>query len=251
MKTHLRNQLGITLIEVLISLGVTSFLTVIIMPFIYRQMEEFESEKMSMARISLQLQVERYLSNPNIKGFAVYTLDADANLKNCVMGTGTCQQVANQGFSLYDSAQSVISGPSAANPARYDKTGAPCAGGPRCVFEIFTSYSTICENNAPSCQQAMSVTAVYTIQQSATANTGTTRQMRPIQSPLIPIQRKQSNVPPFRVTSYNATGALGVHQLCMMTALRIGASCALTGSYNTNWTLSGGSCESAVCFDFL
>jgi hypothetical protein len=204
-----------------------------------------------MARVSLQLQVERYLSNPEIKGFAVYTLDANPNLKNCVMGTGTCQQVTNQGFSLYDSAQSVISGPGTANPARYDRTGAPCTAGPRCIFEIWTTYSTICEGNAPSCLQAMSVTAVYTIRQSPTANTGTTRQMRPIQSPLIPIQRKQSNVPPFKVTNYNATGILGVHQLCMMTALRVGPSCALTGSYNQNWVLTGGSCESAICFDFL
>lgn len=251
MKKHLCNQRGITLIEVLISLGVTAFLTVIIMPFIHRQMEEFESEKMSMARIALQLQVERYLSNPEIKGFALYTLDADANLKNCVMGTAPCQQVTNQGFSLYDSAQSVISGPGAANPARYDRTGAPCAGGPRCIFEISTTYSTLCEGNAPVCQQAMSVTAVYNIQQSATANIGTSRQMRPIQSPLIPIQKKQSNVPPFKVTSFNAAGILGVHQLCMMTAIRVGPSCALTGSYNQNWTLSGASCETAICFDFL
>jgi type II secretory pathway pseudopilin PulG len=249
MNKKRNSQSGLTLIEMLVSIGLTVILAAVIATFMQVQMKEFESEKIATTKISLQLQIERYLTDTNQKGFALYTLEAEPNLKNCVTAIAPCEQHADQGFILFDSTSTMIMGKSAAAPALFDNNGAPCSSGPRCAFAVYGSYSTLCRGNVASCEQGASVTVSYTIKHlNASTNKGAA--IPDFVSSPIPIQMKVSKTPPFNVTSYSANGSLGVHQMCMLSGVRIG-NCALSGAFGQNWILSGPSCAGAVCFDFL
>ncbi|WP_413290482.1 type IV pilus modification PilV family protein [Bdellovibrio sp. HCB337] len=246
--TRLRHQRGYSLLETMVSIGIMVGLTVIISPFIVRQFAEFEAEKISVTRILLQMQTERYLSNPKLKGFIQTTLNENPNLKNCVTKTGGCQSVTDLGFNLYDNADMLLAG-GPTNPARFDVTGAPCVGGPRCLFQVAVTYTATCVQGASTCFEPAAVTASYTIQQNPDAIAYKGPAMKTIVSAPIPIHLRHDTVPPFRVTRYTSGGNLGVHEFCMIQSLNPQA-CALTGSYKQNW-YSSGSCASAVCFDFL
>lgn len=243
-----QHQRGYTLIETLVSIGIMCGLTVIITPFIFRQVKEFENEKVSVTKVLLQMQTERFLSNPKLKGFSETTLNENPNLKNCVTKTGGCQSVTDQGFSLYDSSSMLLAGPPAA-PARFDVTGAPCTSGPRCLFQVSVTYSATCVQGTSTCQEPAAVTAVYTVQQNPDVHSYQGPALKPVVSAPIPINLKYSTMPPFRVSRYTSGGDLGVHEFCMIQSLNPQA-CALSGSYKQHW-FSSGSCASAVCFDFL
>ena len=72
-------------------------------------------------------------------------------------------------------------------PILYHDNGSPCAAAaPKCIFQIYVTYSALCPGGTSPCSNP-SVTASYTIQSGTGINPKGGTPLKPIQSQAIPI----------------------------------------------------------------
>lgn len=100
------------------------------------------------------------------KSLIASTLTTNA-LKYCVYGlplSNNCVAGPTP-MNLTDEAGTLVAGPSAAAPVRYDLEGNVCTvAGPRCPIEAFTTFTPTCAVGPP-CDQAVSIRVDITLRQ--------------------------------------------------------------------------------------
>jgi Tfp pilus assembly protein PilE len=184
-------QKGQSLVQVMVAAVIMG---IVMMSFLSMQSNQQKAQSSAQSQVTrnmLQILMQQtFLDQAALtKAIEDTTHAGNVALKKCLQPSGaTCDQTASpQGFVLYDNSGTPIAGAGSSAPILYDDNGSPCAAAaPKCIFQIYVTYSALCPGGTSPCSNP-SVTASYTIQSSTGINPKGGTPLKPIQSQAIPI----------------------------------------------------------------
>ncbi|MGZ3769876.1 MAG: type II secretion system protein [Bdellovibrio sp.] len=166
-----QSELGYTIVEILVAVGLFSFLALLISVVSLGFLKNAKGTSLKMTRD----QIVNQLINTSVNQRAILnSLNRPENSAffNCVCGKNTCTNMLKPylPFTLYDSAGSIQS------PMFYDDYGSPCdSTNPRCRIKVTTSFFAQCmpdltstnQNPPPTCDgvPAEFVAIIYTVEE--------------------------------------------------------------------------------------
>lgn len=241
---------GYTVIEMIIVAAIV-FIGGLAMTALYSsQQKNAMRSQIKITKGYLQLTLENILLDQRTGGAIDKIISHNTGLDACINVTASsvCEATTSPtGIKLYDSTDNLVSGESSASPVYYDYQGVKCsAPSALCIFQVYSEYRVSCESSASNCNQPLSVTVKYTIEQVPTVTPLTDIQISAIKPMPVSISRTKhwDHKIKAKITQMSASTS-GNHYFCALGSYN-GGSCHVSGAGN-NWTASG--CR-ANCLDF-